>query len=244
MFTDLTTNPFETATRRRFTGMDVTLRAHAERCAQMAAHHAGDNGLAVISARATAALGSWKTAFNRWQHSRSSQKGKTRQLNALLVDLRGRQIGKWQVMVQNTGLDDGKWLKGTPAFEDLFPRGRRPFQQGSLAARAAAVESLAAALGRNPELAAVATAVRKFHASLQTALEGREAGGESPRNCARTLETQRKAAALVLYKNMARLMEKYAESPGTILQFFDLSEMKKPRRRDSPRRPGASPPDE
>jgi hypothetical protein len=35
------------------------------------------------------------------------------------------------------------------------------------------------------------------------------------------LEVQRKSAAAALYRNMARLMEKYADTPAMIWNFFD-----------------------
>jgi hypothetical protein len=234
---DITTNLFETTTRRRFAVMDTLIRDHAARCAAHAGRETRDPELATISARATAACTSWEIAYLHWRTSRSTQRGRTHGVRELLKDLRGKRIALWQVMVQNTEIDQRSWLKGTPGFASLFPAGRRPFQQGSIDSRIAAVATLAGRLAQIPSMAPVTLLVRTFLDEVTNARRSQQHEGSSREMRAAAVEVQRCAAALVLYKNMARLMEKYAEAPNLILTFFDLTDLKKP-----PRGTGAAAP--
>lgn len=224
---DVAMNLFETTTRRRFAVMDALVRDHADRCANHVREHPGDPELAAISSRATAACTAWEIAYLHWRSSRSTRKGRTHGVRELLTALRGRHIGLWQVMVQNTDVEHGTWLKGSPRFASLFPQGRRPFQQGSIDSRTGAVAELADRLERISELASVAVVVRAFHARLVEARNARRQAEESAGVRSGGVEAQRRAAALVLYRNMARLMEKYAETPELVLTFFDLKQVKR-----------------
>lgn len=227
MTREIIVNFFETATRRRFAVMDLLIRDHAARCASHAGRTPGDAELAAISSRATAACTAWEIAYLHWRSSRGTCKGRAHGVRELLSDLRGRHIALWQVMVQNTELAQRTWLKGTTAFRELFPLGRRPFQQGGIDARIAAVVTLAGDLAKIPSMGPVAALVRDFKTALENARRVQHMEKESVGMRSRGVEAQRRAAALVLYKNMARLMEKYAESPRVILTFFDLKDVKK-----------------
>ncbi len=218
---DLTTNPFETLTRRRFTAMDTILADHANRCAERLERALGDQDLKLLHQRAIAARAAWNVIYVRWSVGRRTHKGRTFALSQLIADLRGSRIPLWQVMIQRTGLEHPQWMKGGGGFEALFPDGRRPFQQGGVEARIAAVSRLTAATATVPELAEVHTAAHTFLLTLTTARTLQQEARGSTSHASGEIERQRKDAALVLYRNMARLMEKYAESPASLWHFFD-----------------------
>ena len=159
--------------------MDALIRDHARKCAVQAGRDVRDAELAVISARATAACTAWEIAYLHWKSSRSAQRGRTHGVRALLQDLRGKRIALWQVMVQNTEIDQRAWMKGGPGFASLFPNGRRPFQQGGIDARIDSVEALAEKLTEFPALAAVAGLVRDFLDDLANARRSRLQEGSS-----------------------------------------------------------------
>jgi len=231
---NVTTNLFETATRRRYAVMDALIRDHAARCSARPGREVHDPELAAISARATAACTAWEIAYLHWRTGRSTQRGRTHGVRELLEDLRGKRIGLWQVMVQNAEIDQRVWLKGSTGFASLFPDGRRPFQQGGIDSRIAAVAALAAKLAEIPAMAHVADLVSAFSDRLTNARKSQQQEGGSRELRAAALEAQRRAAALVLYRNMARLMEKYAETPAVILTFFDLRNVRNPPRKKIP----------
>ncbi|HWB02977.1 MAG TPA: hypothetical protein VG796_08140 [Verrucomicrobiales bacterium] len=217
----LAENPFEVLTRRRFTGMDVLLADHLSKCGLEAAKRPTDAELSTIHQRAMAARTAWNVAYLRWTVSRRTHKGRTFAVNQLVSQLRGRQIGLWQVMVQQTDLANRTWLKGSLAFSDLFPQGRRPFQQGAIEARQGALCDLASALEVHPALTDIALLVRAFHTELATALTLQREAQAAMMQASAELEKQRKTAAGALYRNMARLMEKYADNPAVIWNFFE-----------------------
>ena len=161
------------------------------------------------------------------------QRGRSHGVRALLEELRGKHIALWQLMVQNTDLEQGSWLKGTPAFSTLFPNGRRPFQQGGIDSRIEAVGALADKLEQIPAMEPVAMLVRKYFRRLGDARKSQQQERGTKKERSAALEDQRRSAALALYKNMARLMEKYAETPDRILTFFDLRNVRQPFRRKS-----------
>jgi hypothetical protein len=218
---DFASNPFETFTRRRFAAMDSLLADHVARCASQMAQSPRDPDVSIIYRRAMEARTAWNVAYLKWTVSRRTHKGRTFAVNQLVAELRGRQIGLWQIMVQKTDLENRTWLKDSPAFTALFPHGRRPFQQGGIDVRLAAIVNLSAALAGTTSLTEVHHAVSLFHTSLTTARMLQQEVHATMTQASAALEMQRKSAAETLYRNMARLMEKYAGTPDAIWNFFD-----------------------
>jgi hypothetical protein len=201
--------------------MDVLLADHLSKCVIQAAKRPADPDVLVIYQRAMTARTAWNVAYLKWSVSRRTQKGRTFAVNQLVARLRGREIGLWQIMVQQTDLEKRTWIKGSLAFLDLFPHGRRPFQQGAIEARQAALCDLADALRAHPSLTDIAGLVRAFQTELSTALTLQREAQAAVIQASAELEIQRKAVAGTLYRNMARLMEKYAETPSAIWDFFE-----------------------
>ena len=206
--------------------MDILLADHTSRCASHAVQ-SRDVDFTAMHQRAMAARTAWNVAYLEWTVSRRTHKGRTFAVNQLVAELRSRQISLWQVMVQKTDLENRTWLQGSPAFETLFPHGRRPFQQGGIDARLAAIANLSSALAGAPALTDVCLAVRTFHTALITALTLQHEVQTTMSQASAAIEVQRKAAAAALYRNMARLMEKYADTPEMIWNFFDRRLMDK-----------------
>ncbi|HEX2748970.1 MAG TPA: hypothetical protein VHM91_13275 [Verrucomicrobiales bacterium] len=230
---DTISNPFETLTRRRFAVMDGLLSGHDARCVSQISQFRNDPDFAVIYGRVMEARTAWNVAYLRWTVSRRTHKGRTFAVNQLIAELRGRHIGLWQLMIERTDLENQTWIKGTPAFERLFPEGRRPFQQGGIDSRLNAVGGLCAALDGIPALTDVRRAVGIFHTMLTTARRLQLEVSVEMKLASAALETQRRSAAGTLYRNMARLMEKFADDPPAVRKFFDPKYLTKspPKRR-------------
>jgi len=229
---NITVNLFETTTRRRFPALHGLVEDHYARCVAAVQRAPGDADFIVMRDRIVAARGAWLGAYTAWQVERGLYKGRTQRVRELLAELRGKRVALWDVRVSATDVDAGTWLPGSPGHVKLFPQGRRPFQQGGIEERIAAAGALASLLEEEPALTATGALVRAFHTELVAARDAQQRTEAGVDVLSTNVEQQRKAAALVLQKNLARLMEKYAETPELILTFFDLRDVRsRPRRR-------------
>ena len=163
---------------------------------------------------------------------RGMWKARTQTMRKFIAQLRGEHIARWDAMVSCTDVLQGTYMPGSAGHLKIFPHGRRPFQQGSIDSRIAAVRILAASLAEMPAMAGVAGLVNTFYSAIRTVREEqREAeGGVSGKSS--HLESRRRAAAIALQKNLGRLIEKYAETPDKIMAFFDLKDVRAPRRKE------------
>ena len=228
---NLTANLFETTTRRRFPAMHSLLEDHYWKCKGAAERNPADEDFAVMLTRVTAAHAAWNSTSGSRMVCLGQYKSKTYTMRKVIADLRGKHIAKWDAMVSSTDALQESWLPGTPGHLQFFPNGRKPFQQGPVESRIRSVDALAKGLTGVPVMATVAGLVTAFHSVIRTARTEQQAAGAAFSSRSHELETQRKAAAIVLQKNMARLMEKYAERPEKILTFFDLKNVRAKRRK-------------
>ena len=228
---NVTVNLFETTTRRRFPALHGLVEDHYAKCGGAVQREPGDADFLVMRDRITAARAAWGEAYTAWQVARGRYKGRTRRMQELLAKLRGEHIGTWDVMVSATEVMERKWLPGTPGHTGLFPQGRRPFQQGAIDERIASVETLALGLARIPAMSGVHGLVEAFAGVLREARDTQQEAEAEVDMLSTELENQRRSAAVVLQKNLARLMEKYAETPQFILTFFDLKDVRGRRRK-------------
>ena len=206
---NLNVNLFETTTRRRFPAMNAILSDHYFKCKGAVERAPGDADFPVMLARAEAAKTAWSAAVVDSITGRGTWKGKTFTMRKLTAELRGRHIGRWDAMVSSTDVLQGSYLPGSPGHLQMFPHGRRPFQQGRIESRIAAVRALAGSLAEVPAMSAVAGLVNAFYSVIKTARDEQLLAGGGVSGKSSQLESQRKAAAIALQKNLGRLIEKY-----------------------------------
>ena len=232
---NLSVNLFETTTRRRFPAMNALLEDHWSRCCAAVKREPADADFIVMKGRAEAARTAWRTEYIAWTASRGRYKGRTQAMQKLIADLRGEQISTWDIMVQATDTLQRTWRRGSPGHTMLFPQGRRPFQQGGIDERIAAVATLALTLSQVPVFAPVAALVSAFHSALRSARDEQQGLEGEVETGSGDVEAQRRAAAVMLQKNLGRLFEKYAETPGLIMTFFDLRDVRQPQKKAKPK---------
>ncbi len=223
-------NLFETTTRRRFPAMDALLADHYHKCRRAVERSPGDPDFPVMLARVELAQNAWSAAMVALMGGRGLWKARTQTIRKLIAQLRGEHIGRWVTMVSCTDVLQGTYMPGSPGHLRLFPHGRRPFQQGSTDSRIAAVRTLAASLAAVPAMSAVARLVSAFYSAINTAREEQQDAEGGVSGTSSHQESRRRAAAIALQKNLGRLIEKYAETPDKIMDFFDLKDVKAPRR--------------
>ncbi len=223
-------NLFETATRRRFPAMDSLLKDHLDKCQGAVERSPGDPDFPVMLARAEEARNAWSAAMTAAMRGRGMWKARTQTMRKFIAQLRGEHIARWDAMVSCTDVLQGTYMPGSAGHLRFFPHGRRPFQQGSIDSRIAAVRTLATGLAEVPAMSAVAGLVNTFYSAIRTVREEQQQAEDEVSGKSSHLESRRRAAAIALQGNLGRLIEKYAETPDKIMGFFDLKDVRPPRR--------------
>lgn len=241
-------NQFESVTRENRKLMDAILTdAHAKFNAGAGGHAAVNAGYLLLNAVKV----QWDAAYSGWFERRAAWRSTTQALLNLLAALQlspgagqRSKIDRWESKVASF------WSEEHAVYAYLFPLGREPFTSGSREEIIGAVEGLgtrlntksgelAAAAGDpllTPEqvaelneqataLAALSTEVLAFHGQLdaarliQTQKEGLLDGQ------ATLCEQRRQAAAVALYRALAKLMDAWAEEATRpqVADYFDLS---------------------
>ena len=146
-----------------------------------------------------------------------TRKGQTDVLEDLLDELSGERVKRWDVTVQNV------YLQGTPQYTQIFPNGRRPFQNGGRDQRILAVQTLAQRLAAFPDFASLQSTVEAFHASLESARNTQQGSEAEISAASDAAESARVALAVAMFANVGRLMEKHAADPDRLGDYFEVA---------------------
>lgn len=167
--------------------------------------------------RAQPAFDDFQLQMVTWSAVSGQRKGQTEALTSLLDELRSQRIRTWDVAIQNVHPSD------TPSHTQLLPQGRGPFQSGKQDQRILAVQTLGVALAAFPEFATLQTTVETFHASLQAARNTQQGTEGQIASASAAAEAARVSMAVALFANVGRLMEKHADDPSRLGDYYEVS---------------------
>ncbi len=178
----------------------------------------------------------YKAAYNHWQGNKGDKKGKTLGLNQLLKKLSNPVISDWQVKVMI------HYGKNTGRYTALFPKGTKPFHNGSKAERLNAVGVLSQTIGTDTNLAALKTEVDAYHEMLINAQAGQSRENGALAGKSNEVEKLRKELAIALMVIYGNLVVLYAERLESIDHYFDLENLRDKRQKSFTRtiKPGLS----
>ncbi len=210
-------NTFQSVTATSYKLMNIILSDHVARLGAIT----GDADFTTMVARTTPVKAAWDAAYDAWLSSKGIYKGRTELWAAKLADLSALRIKQWDIAIQ------GVFLEGTGDYTMLLPNGRAPFQKGAYDLRLAQVKSLETRLlavtPAVPALTTLAATVGTYHAEMKTLRDTQQTAEQTVDNYAALLEIERLAAATMMYKNLGRLMEKYADTPVRVEDFYDMN---------------------
>ena len=160
-------------------------------------------------------------AYTAWKSAGGSQKGQTLNLDQLLI-LLITKVNKWDSMVQAV---DG-FEKGTPNHLAIFPQGHQPFVQGEKTAKVNAVkvlgENLAPFALVNPAILTIKNLVDAFYLQLDAARDTQEGSKGGTKQKSDEVEVKRVTTGTEQYRDLGFLINKGAEVPEFIGNFFEL----------------------
>jgi hypothetical protein len=171
-------------------------------------------------------LDQWST----WKSSEGIYRGATDATEALLNQLSSTFARQWDTAIM------GQFDLGTTEHTTLLPDGRTPFQQGTTDERVAAVKTLGLTLADFAPLAPLKLTVDGFHTTLKNARDGQQAKEQLADQARNDMETARKAIAVMQFRNLGSLMDKFGETPSNVANYFEVSLLQ--------RKAGSTPPKE
>jgi hypothetical protein len=159
-------------------------------------------------------------AYNQLQSKLGLYHGKTQTFEEMLEELSKTKINEWRGTVFNI------FPEGTANATAIFPQDREPFQKGTYDQRVEAVHTLSTTLATyttQASLVALSAVVMAYYLTLT----GARALQQTDEGSVETLRSNLKAAHKImcdgLYRNLGKLMAKYAETPLVVANYYDLT---------------------
>lgn len=153
--------------------------------------------------------------YDSWLKARGIYKGATQKMDELQETLNEEQLPGWDNKIK---VAVGE---GSADYTTILPKGRGAFR----AARDQTIREVAALaerLANFPDLAAVKTEVETFAAQMEQTRDIQQQKEGLVDNASDALEEQRVICARMMYANLGRLMDKFADAPENIERFFEL----------------------
>jgi len=159
-------------------------------------------------------------SYNQLHSKLGIYKGKTQTFEEMVDEMRYTKLNEWRGQVFAV------FPEGTPNATAIFPQGKKPFYEGTYEQRVEAVDTLSTTLATftgNPTLITLGTAVGAYHTTLLGARALQQTDEGSTETLRTNLKANHETLCVALYRNLGSLMAKYAESPETVTDFFDLT---------------------
>lgn len=206
-------NQFDNATNGSFRLMlTVTNDHYAKLQAQQA-----DPDILILYNRTDPVHQAFLDQYSAWKSSEAIYKAATDTIELLLELLRSTNARQWDTAIMV------EYDKGTTEHTALLPNGRTPFQSGTMDERIAAVKTLGLTLAGFAPLAALKTTVDDFHTTLKNARDGQQVKEQLANQQRTNMELARKAIAIMQYRNLGSLMDKFGDSPDNVFNYFEVS---------------------
>jgi hypothetical protein len=199
--------------------MEIT-RYHHAMLKSMAQDYPLDTDYAVMLARYTPAHENFENLYSKLRIADGQMQGSTLGMKQHLVKLRAK-AQLWSSMVKVAGFD-----RDSEVYESLFPRGLRPFSLGAIDERVANVATLAQGMQPHAALDGVRLQVEAFSTQISAVRSEQLANKANKKNMSKHTEQARKTVLKEQYRNVGRLMEKFADTPKMILPFFNVQRLR------------------
>jgi len=206
-------NPFFSITR---TSNRIALTVGVDHHAKLLGGQA-DPDIAELLLSFEPVLEAFKTVDANLSGVLGGYKAKTQNVEELFETVNSEKLAYWEGQIFYF------YPKGTVKATELFPKKRRPFQQGTYEQRIQAIKVLGSVCAATPNLAAVGANILAFHTQIESARVAQQSEGEAAVAAQRSLrETARLLLCEELYGNMAALMHKFRKNPEAVGDFFEM----------------------
>jgi len=158
--------------------------------------------------------------YSEWLKSKAIYKGFTQLVKNYFSQLSADKIGTWDIQVQVV------YRHKTSEYIQIFPYGRKSFQQGSYEQRILALNNLIKVIGDDEKLTKVKDDVISFTSLLTNARNSKQEKEKDVSRLADELEQQRINCAKGMYYTLGGLMQKYVDQTECIGNFYELESIR------------------
>ena len=212
-------NPFLNATKDSLRKAYKLSVAHDNYLFQKKTNDPTDPDWATLYARYHALHVAFAVAYSEWKSSGGSLTGVTKSLKDLFK-LVPQMLDQWIAIIIPI------YNRSTAKFLAFFPKGRTPFEKGSIEDRIAAVKTLSTTIGADTSIAPAKVLIDAAYLSLSNARNTQEGGKFNKKTSSDAVETAKVGAMNGQYRDLGFLTDKYFETPLKIEPFFDLETLR------------------
>ena len=210
-------NQFDNVTKGSRKQMQVITNDHNSRLVAQS----GDVDIDGLIARYGPVHQDFLNKYSSWMNADAFHQSTTVGVNKLLNELSGTKIRQWDSAITI------QYDVGTEEYMHLLPNRRTPFQTGGMDQRISEVKSLATRLNTYAPLATLQGQVNTFHGLIKGARDNQQQKEQLVESTANQIETARVVLAIMLYRNLGVLMDKYGLTPEVIATFWELKNLRR-----------------
>lgn len=209
-------NTFDVATQNSRKLMTIVAADHLAKLSAMKS----DPDVARLYDRFAPVYQAFSDTFAAWLSAKGLYKGETSRVQMLLDELSSAKLKQWNIKVQS------QYLEGTPDYTAILPGGRTAFQTGAKDTRITELKGLRDRLSKYPKLEELKNDVDTFMQSLEDARNRQQESEQSVDQLSLQLEQARKDAAVMLYRNLGALMDKFGHDTRKILALYEVEQLR------------------
>ena len=209
-------NTFDVATQKSRKQMTIITADHLAKLSAMK----NDADITRLYDRFAPVQQTFSDTYAAWLSAKGLYKGETERVQNLLDELSSVKLKQWSVKIQNV------YLEGTPDYTAILPSGRAPFQNGAKDSRVTELKGLRDRISKYPKLDELKKDVETFTLSLEEARNRQQENEQFVDQLSLRLEQARKDIAILLYRNLGALMDKYGNDPKQILAFYEVEQLR------------------
>ena len=163
---------------------------------------------------------SFSDTYAAWLSAKGLYKGETERVQNMLDELTSVKLKQWNIKIQSV------YMEGTPDYTAILPGGRSAFIVGPKESRITELKGLRDRLSKYPDLEAVKKDVEAFMQMLEGSRNRQQESEQAVDRLSLQLEQARKDVAVMLYRNLGALMDKFGNDPKQILTFYEVEQVR------------------
>ena len=160
-----------------------------------------------------------RAEYSHWASKKGYKKSESYHIRLLFKDL-AHHLNRWLPRIQTI------YPKCTERHKAILPGLTKPFYQGAIDMRVAALSQLSMSLANEPALAAVKAEVDDYYAQLSLVRQKQYGAKSETKSRSKAVEKAIEAAMLMQHRNLGFLLNKWADQPHRIIPFFDLKTLR------------------
>lgn len=176
-----------------------------------------DSDIIFLYDRTALVYDTFQVKYTLWKKAVSFYKGATSIVDSLLLDYRTVLVPRWDIKIQN------EYMASTPEYLTLIPNGRTGMYAGGKDSQIQTIRTLAESLLEYSNLATLQKEVNNCYVKVEEERDKQQQREQSVQDAADELRKAQTAICVMMYRNLGRLMDKYAEEPLFITKFFQLN---------------------